>query len=96
MCLRGVGSYAASFPVHAAVTVCVCVCESDTVTVGEIPTVFLFNMILKTQHHIKALLCSGERPVWVPPRKHWMSDDNEGLSAVPVFLGTDWLKEQRY
>lgn len=53
---------------------------------------FSFNMTPKTQHHIKALLCSRERPVWDPGRKHWMSDDNEGLSTVTVFLGSYWAK----
>lgn len=76
--------------------VCVCVCESDTVSVGEFPTVLSFNMIPKTQHHIKALLCSRERPVWVLEGKHWMSDDNEGLSSLTVFLGSYWAKDQRY
>ena len=83
------------FPLHSTLTVClsvcvcvrmcarVCECESDTLTVREIPTVFSFNMTPKTQHHIKALRCSGERPVWVPGRK---------LSSVTVFLGSYWAK----
>lgn len=39
--------------------------------------VFSFNMTPKNRHHIKALHCSRERPVWVLAKT--TRDEDEGL-----------------
>jgi len=52
------------------ICVCVCVLKKNSRPVWEIPTVLLFNLIPKTQHHIKALHGSREHPVWVPAKNN--------------------------